>query len=63
MEIYVSSGNAKFSYNSTVPYVPYNSKISFSANIGTKLTLINIWSAFYAFISLKPQVHTNSMTI
>ena len=63
MEIYVSSGKAEFSYNRNVTYVSYNSKISFSANIGTKLSLSNIWSAFYAFISLKPQVHTNSLDI
>ena len=42
----------QFSYNRNVTYVPYSSKISFSANIGTKVTFINIWLAFYVFISL-----------
>ena len=53
----------QFSYNKNVTYVPYNSKISFSANIGSKVTFINIWSVFYAFISLKPRVYTNSLNI
>ena len=51
------------SYNRNVTYVPYNSKISFSANSDTKITFINILSAFYAFISFKPRVHTNSLNI
>ena len=52
-----------FSYDMTVTYVPNNSKTSFSANIGTRATFINILPAFYAFISLKLGVHTNSLNI
>ena len=41
----MSSGSAEFSYRN-VTYVTYNSKISFSANIGTKVSFLTFDQLF-----------------
>ena len=43
----MSSGNAQFSYNRNVTYITFkNSKIPFSANIGTKVSLLSFDQLF-----------------
>ena len=51
------------SHTGMLHMLPNNSKISFGANIGTKVSLLTFDQLFYAFISLKPRVHTNSLNV